>query len=98
MSGEGAVIIHVLQKKIIRKFRDQCATDPRQAVSLESLRIRKSLAGRRLIQAKVLAEAGEGRYYLDEDAAERFFKKKRRAAVLALIIIAISLIVMMLLK
>ena len=90
--------VFVLQKKIIHKFQDQCATTPRQAVSLESLHIRKNAAGRCLLKDKVLVEGGEGRYYLDEEAAGRYFKKKRRSALLALIIVLIGFFVSMLAK
>jgi len=57
MAGEAAAIVSAIQKKIIRKFRDQCATDPRQAMTLESLNIRNRIAVKGLIRKNILIEA-----------------------------------------
>ncbi|MCX6564892.1 MAG: hypothetical protein NTW38_00460 [Candidatus Aminicenantes bacterium] len=93
MAGEEAIIIHMIQKKIIRKFRDQCATDPRQATTLESLGVKNRKIAKCLIRKKVLVGVGDDRFYLDEDAAEQFFKKKRRAAYAVLIIAIIAALI-----
>ena len=98
MPGEEAVVVHMLQKKIIRKFRDQCATDPRQAQTLESLGVRNRKIAKGLIKKKVLVGVGDDRFYLDEDAADLFFKKKRRAAYIGLIIAIIAALIVFLLK
>jgi len=98
MAGEEAIIIHAIQKKIIRKFQDQCATDPRQAISLESLGKRHRSITRGLIRRKILVAVDENRFYLDEDAAEQFFKKKRLSIFLAIIAGIMIAIIAILLK
>ena len=79
MAGEAAAIVSAIQKKIIRKFRDQCATDPRQAMTLESLNIKG------LIRKNILIEAPNDHFYLDEEAAEELFKRRRRVFLIAFI-------------
>ena len=98
MPGEEAVVIHMLQKKIIRKFQDQCATDPRQAQTLEVLGVKNRKIAKGLIKKKVLVGVGDNRFYLDEEAAELFFKKKRRAAYIGLIIALIAALIIFLIK
>jgi len=93
MAGEEALVVHLIQKKIIRKFQDQCATDPRQAISLESLGKRHRSITKGLIRRKILVAVDENRFYLDEDAAEEFFKKKRRVAYIGLIIAIIAALI-----
>ena len=89
MAGEEAIIVHVIEKKIIRKFQDLCATDPRQAISLDSLGPRHRRIIQRLIRRKILVAADQDRYYLDEEAAEQHFARKRRLAFILLIVVLI---------
>jgi hypothetical protein len=95
MAGGAAVAV---QKKIIRKFQDQCATDPRQAIPLESLGPRHWLIIQGLIRRKILVAADENRYYLDEDAAEKHFREVRRVAYLSLIVMLIGTLIAIFLK
>ena len=92
MAGEEAAIVFAIQKKIIRKFRDQCATDPRQAMTLESLNIRKRVAVKSLIKKKILVEAPNYRFYLDEEAAEELFKNRRWIFLIVIIFAIIGLL------
>lgn len=92
MAGEEAAIVFAIQKKIIRKFRDQCATDPRQAMTLESLNIRKRVAVKSLIKKKILVEAPDDRFYLDEEAAEELFKNRRWIFLIVIIFAIIGLL------
>jgi len=85
MAGEEALIVHMIQKKIVRKFQDQCATDPRQAMTLESLGVKKIRMAKSLAKKKILVAVSNDRYYLDEEAAEGYFRKKRFAAIAALV-------------
>jgi hypothetical protein len=89
MAGEEAIVIHVIEKKIVRKFQDQCATDPKQAISLESLGHRHRRIIQHLIRRKILVAADQDRYYLDEEAAELHFARKRRLAFIMLILVLI---------
>ena len=77
MAGEEAVVIHLIEKKIVRKFKDQCATDARQAMTLDSLGVKNRHIVKRLIKKNLLIGVSNDRYYLDEEAAECYFKKKR---------------------
>jgi hypothetical protein len=98
MAGEEAIIVHIKQKRIIRKFRDQCATAPRQAATLEALKIRAGGICRCLIKNKVLVSAGDDKYYLDEEAADRYFSRKRRIAFIMLIVAIIVFAVTIFMK
>ena len=93
MAGEEAIIAHVVQKRIVRRFRDHCATDPKQAATLETIGVKRSPFFRHMLKKKIFIAVDADRYYLDEDAADRFFQRKRRAffimfgvALLALVI------------
>jgi len=93
MAGEEAIIAHVVQKRIVRRFLDHCATDPRQAATLETIGVKRSPFFKHMLKKSIFIAVDENRYYLDEDAAERFFQRKRRAffimfsfALLALVI------------
>lgn len=85
MAGEEALIIHIIEKKIVNKFRDQCATDPRQAMTLESAGVKNIRTAKRLVKHKILLPAANDRFYLDEEAAERHFRKKRISIIAAMI-------------
>ena len=90
MAGEEALIIHLIQKKIIRRFRDHCATVPQQAAALETIGVKQSHIFKSLLKKKVILAAEGNRYYLDEEAAEFFFQRKRRMALIAFSVVALA--------
>jgi uncharacterized membrane protein len=98
MPGEAELIVHIIQKRIIRKFRDEGATHPRQAATLEAVGVKKSGQIKTLVKKKVLIAADENRYYLDEDAADQYFQKKRRAALIGVGISLLILLIFLLVK
>jgi hypothetical protein len=98
MAGEEAIVIHMLEKKIVRKFRDQCATDKRQAMTLESAGVKDSgLRGRlakKLVKRGILIPTSNDCFYLDEEAAEHYFRKKRISIIAAMVTaIALALLI-----
>jgi len=98
MAGEEAAVVYAIQKKILRKFRDACATDPRQAVPLESLGVKNHTIVKGLIRKKILVATDPDRYYVDEDAAELFFKKKRQLLYISVIVAIVAFVIAYLLK
>ena len=72
----GAVIMH--QNRLMRRFQDAQATSPKSAVTLADLGCRNSWVFRRMVARGVFVETGDGRYYMDEKAAQWFVKMRRR--------------------
>jgi hypothetical protein len=83
MSG-AAVVMH--QNRLMRRFRDAGATDPKAAVALPHIGCRNSWVFRRMAARGVFAETGEGRFYMDEDAARRFVELRRRRMLTFLVV------------
>jgi hypothetical protein len=98
MAGETEIIVHLIQKRIVRKFLDEGANHPRQAMTLEAVGVRRSSQIKRLVKGKVLVAVDENRYYLDEDAADQFFQKKRRGALIGIGISLLILLIYLLVK
>jgi hypothetical protein len=98
MPGEAELIVHIIQKRIVRKFRDEGATHPRQAATLEAVGIRRSSQIKALVKKNVLIAVDENRYYLDEDAADQYFQKKRRAALIGIGISLLIVLIFLLVK
>ena len=87
MSG-GVILMH--QNRLMRRFRDAMATDPKSATTLADIGCRNSWIFRRMVARGVFIETGEGQYYMDEDAA-RWFVKRRWRVMLIFIVVAILL-------
>jgi hypothetical protein len=98
MAGETEIIVHIIQKRIIRKFRDEGATHPRQAATLETVGVRRTAQIKGLVKKKVLVAVDENRYYLDEDAADQYFQKKKRAALIGIGVSLLVLLIFLLVK
>ncbi len=77
MSG-AVVVMH--QNRLIRRFRDAKATDPKSATTLTEIGCRNSWIFRRMAARGVFIETENGRFYMDEDAARRFVKRRWRVA------------------
>jgi len=96
MAGEEALIIHLLQKKIIRRFRENGATVPQQAAAPETIGVKTNHIFKGLVKRKVIIAAAENRYYLDEDAAELFFQRKRKTMLIGMIVaVVVALLVLL---
>ena len=87
MSG---TVVVMRQNRLMQRFRDAKATAPRSATTLADIGCRNSWVFRRMVARGVFIETGEGRYYMDEDAA-RWFVKRRWRVMLIFIAVAILL-------
>jgi len=72
----GAVVMH--QNRLMRRFLDAGATNPKSAVALADIGCRDSWVFRRMVARGVFVETGDGCYYMDEDLARRFVEARRR--------------------
>jgi len=77
-----AAVIAMRRKRLIRRFREAGATDPTHAVSLESVRVRRSWIFNQMENAGVFLPTSDGRYYMDEEAAAEFLHRKRMRALI----------------
>jgi uncharacterized membrane-anchored protein len=89
MSGEEQFVILIVQKRLVRRFRDACATLPAQAMTLQELGVRRSFIFKKMVQKGIFHDAGDDRYYLDEEAADRHF---HRAKVGILVVVGLALL------
>jgi hypothetical protein len=78
MSG-AVVVLH--QNRLMRRFQDAKATDPKSARTLADIDCRNSWIFRRMTARGVFVET-DGRFYIDEDAARRFVKRRWRVALI----------------
>lgn len=76
--GARAVAKAGLGRRVVRRFREAGAVSPRAAVAFEEVGLRKGLGEWLLVWRGVLRKAGEGRYWLDESAAQKFASRGRR--------------------
>ena len=72
------------QNRLMRRFRDAKATDPKSARTLAEIGCRNSWVFRRMAARGVFIETGDGRFYIDEDAARWFVKRRWRVMVIFL--------------
>jgi hypothetical protein len=72
----GAAII-AKQNRLMRRFRQACATTPDSARTPQDLGCRDSWIFRRLVERGVFVEGKPGRYYVDEVAADEFVRVRR---------------------
>jgi hypothetical protein len=77
MNGSEHLIILWMQKRLVQKFREACATLPNQAMTLQDLGIRRSFIFKRMVRKGIFRLAGEDRYYLDEEASEHHFRRAK---------------------
>ncbi|NLS97637.1 MAG: hypothetical protein GXX96_36315 [Planctomycetaceae bacterium] len=88
----GAVVV-MSQNRLMRRFQDAKATDPKSARTLADIGCRNSWIFRRMVVRGVFVETEDGRFYIDEDAASRFVKRRWRVAwiFLALVIVLFAI-------
>jgi transcriptional regulator of aromatic amino acid metabolism len=93
MNGSEHLVILAIQKRLVRKFRESCATVPRQATTLEELGLRRSFLFKRMEKKGIFRIAEGDRYYLDEDATEGHFRRAKIGIFVAVGIALIALLV-----
>jgi hypothetical protein len=84
MSG-AVVVIH--QNRLMRRFQDGKATDPKSAKTLAEIGCRNSWVFRRMVAKGVFIETDDGRFYMDEEAARWFVKLRWRVAFIFLAVV-----------
>ena len=77
-----AAVIIIRRKRLVRRFREAGAVDREHAVTLEVVGERPSWIFEQMARRGVFLEAGEGRYYMDEQAALEFLQRARRRALM----------------
>ena len=85
----GAVVV-IRQNRLMQRFHDAKATDPKSAITLKDIGCRNSWVFRRMEARGVFIAAGNGQYYMDEDAAQAFVKRRGRVM---LIFLAVAIFV-----
>ena len=85
-----AAVIFLRRKRFIRRFREQGATSPDQAIPFADVGMRRSWIFDQMVSRGVFVSVGNERYYMNEQAAEEFLDAQRRRA---LVITAIMLVV-----
>jgi hypothetical protein len=88
----GTVII-ARQNRYMRTFAEAGAVSAQSAKTLEQLECRNSFIFRRLAAREVFRSTGDGRYYLDMDAADRFRALRRGRALTIFFIAALAALV-----
>ena len=91
MSG-GAVIIR-RQNRLMEQFRAAGATSAANAVDPDALGCRVSWVFRRMVSQGVFLDAGDGRFYLDENGAARFVLLRRVRIVVFTVVMLLVFVV-----
>lgn len=89
------IIIRTKRRRAIRRFREAGITSPARATFCENLGIRWSWPLNKLIRRGVLVDVGDGRYYLDEEAAQQYERDVFQRSIMMLIATLIFLFVML---
>lgn len=88
-----AAVIMLRRKRLIRRFREVGALDEQHAVIFDSLGERRSWTFNQMVNHRVFVQTADGRFYLDELAAEEFMRRCRwRALIVAAIFLLLFLV------
>jgi hypothetical protein len=85
--GAAAAIIMRRERDIVNTYRGAGATSRERARRPEELDVGHRLVFDRLVRRAVLREAGDGRYYLDEQSWEAVRYIRRRLAIVILLLV-----------
>jgi hypothetical protein len=77
-----AAIIMLRRKKLIRRFAEQGATSPDQAIPFANVGVRRSWVFDQMVDRGVFAPVGSDRYYMDESKAQAFLVAQRRSGLI----------------
>jgi hypothetical protein len=75
-----AAVIMRRQRQLIRGFAERRATCPDAAIAFADLGMRRSWIFDRLVARGVFVDAGQDRFYMNEEAAQAFLQAQRRRA------------------
>ncbi len=89
-SSSAAATIAIRRKKLIRGFREAGALDPAHATTPQALGLRRSWIFNQMIEHRVFLPTGDGRFFLDGQAAAEFLRQRRiRALVLGAVVMVL---------
>lgn len=77
-----AAVIILRRKKFIRRFAEQGATSPDQAIPFADVGMRRSWIFDQMVVRGVFVRAGHDRYYMNERKAQVFLAAQRRWALI----------------
>jgi hypothetical protein len=77
-----AAVIILRRKKFIRRFVEQGATSPDQAIPFADVGMRRSWVFTQMVARGVFVPVESDRYYLNESAAQEFLATQRRRALI----------------
>lgn len=91
--GAEAAIIAMKIRQIINRFLEAGAVSPEKAVTKEEIQIHNYLIFKKLTRKGVLVEAGEGRYYLNQERLALYLGNRRRILLMVLVLIILALLI-----
>jgi hypothetical protein len=77
-----AAVIILRRKKFIRRFVEEGATSPDQAIPFADVGLRRSWVFDQMVARGVFVRVGHDRYYMNEPAAQTFLAAQRRWALI----------------
>lgn len=86
------IIIAARQNQYIRTFRQAGAFSTGTSIKLKEYRLRKSMIFDKLVRQGVIAQAGEDRYYLDQQKEEEVRNKRIPILIAVLVVILVVLL------
>jgi hypothetical protein len=89
-----AVIIAAKRRRMIRRFREAGATQPEFACRPQDLGLSRSWLFERMVDRGVFVLVADGRFFLDEAAAQQWRQGRRARAVIALVIFLVIFLFM----
>jgi hypothetical protein len=88
-----AAVIILRRKKFVRRFREERATSADRAIPFADVGMRRSWVFDQMVSRGVFVDAGNDRYWMNEQAAEAFLEAQRkRALIVAAILLVVFLI------
>jgi len=88
-----AAVIHLKQNRLMRNFCSAGATSPATARMPEDIRCRQGWIFRRLVARGVVVPAGNGKFYMDEEAAQTFVQRRRLMVLLVVTVVLVLFLV-----
>lgn len=89
-ASAAAAAVIAKEKRIVRAFREAGATSADKAVAPADIGVHGRVAFKRLVEHSVLREAGDGRFYLDEQKWEDLRRLRHRVILIMLLIVVVA--------
>ncbi|HWG09963.1 MAG TPA: hypothetical protein VN693_00480 [Rhodanobacteraceae bacterium] len=88
-ASAAAAAVIAREKRIVREFREAGATSADKAVAAQDIGVHGRVAFKRLVEHAVLREAGNGRFYLDEQKWQALRRLRLRIVLIMLLLVAL---------